>query len=86
MPVKSLKVDMNNHLDSILLTVITVALYVLNKILTDLSIITDKIVSDGLIGIAVLISALSTAALNGYKMYQLYKERKRQKSLTSKNP
>jgi hypothetical protein len=77
------RIEMYNNLDSILMTVITVGLYVMNKILIDLSIITDKIISDGTIGIAVLISAISTAILNGYKFYQQYKENK--KSKTPKN-
>lgn len=71
---------MNSNLNT-LMTVCTVGLYIINKIMVDVLHIMNsvfvKIVSDGWIGLAVLISAASTAVLNGYRFYQMYQERKK---------
>lgn len=75
-----LKTDMVNHQDSVLMTVITVGLYVFHHELQYMGVITGKIVSDGIIGLVVMLSAVSTAALNGYKFWQMWKERQQNKT------
>jgi hypothetical protein len=75
-----MKIDMNSHLDSILMTVITVGLYYFNHAMENVGfIVTGKIPGDIIAG-AVMVSAISTAILNVYKAWQLWKEYQKNKS------
>lgn len=74
------KVDMNNHLDSILMTVLTVGLYYFNHALANLGLLVIGLIPADLISGAVIISAITTAMLNVYKAYQLWKDYHKNKS------
>lgn len=85
-PVRSavMKIDMHNHLDSILMTVITVGLYYFNHAMENVGFIMMGKIPGDIIGGAVILSAISTAILNVYKAWQLWKEYQKSKHPNNK--
>lgn len=80
----AMKVDMNNHLDSILLTVVTVGLYYFNHAMENLGFVVAGVIPADLISGAVIVSAITTAILNFYKAWQLWQEYRKSKQPNKK--
>lgn len=87
---KQFRLDMHNHLDSLMMSVFTIYLYAANQYIVPAIIDVTynpmflKIVNDGVLGILVMISAISTGVLNGYKFWIMFKEYIKNKKSTQK--
>lgn len=75
-----MKLDMTNHHDSLMLTIITVFGYIVDYLLRLWGFIKIPIIDPGIVGLAVLLSALSTGVLNLYKFWLMWKERNKKSS------